>query len=167
MIRPARAIDTPRIVELLVEQHAQSRLADVTEVDEVYARRMTAQMIQRHGGSHDGATVVFVVEVDGQIEGVVIGALDRVYEIGVHLAAWDKFLVCTDKAPARAFLMLLKAFWRWADENPKVVEIGGSWSDIVATGERMDGVFTHEGFTRCGAIYRRTRQCSAEQRIAA
>lgn len=155
-MRPARFIDVPRIVELLCDQHAMSRYADMTAVDVDYAKRAVGQMIQRHGGSHDGATCCYVVEgADGQVEALIIGMLDRVYEIGVALAAWDKFLVCSPRAPKSAMMQLLNAYLAWADNNPKVLEIGGSWTDILPTGERMDTVFMRKGFQRCGAIYRR------------
>lgn len=163
MMRPARFIDTPRIVELLVEQHQSSRYAAVTDVDVDYTKRMVGQMIQRHGGIHDGATCCYVIENDeGIVEAFIFGMLDRVYEIGTALVAWDKFLVCSPRAPSTAMMRLLNGYLEWADNNPKVIEIGGSWTDVLPTGERMDSVFTRKGFTRCGAIYRRASNTQAQ-----
>lgn len=154
-LRSARMIDTPRLVELLKEQHAASRYADTVNVDEAYAKRLIAQFIQRNGGSHDGGTIVAVVEEEGVIVGFVAGILDRVYSIGDQLVANDVFLVATEGAPAMTARRLLAAYITWAERVPNCAHIKLSWTDVLPSGERMDEVYQRMGFRRAGGIYER------------
>ena len=45
------------------------------------------QCVTRHGGQHEGGALVMVAEHDGQVEGFIVGMLDRVYHIGDRLAS--------------------------------------------------------------------------------
>lgn len=165
-MRPARTFDALRIVALLEEAHASSRFADAVGVDRDYARKLIAGLVQRHGGAHDGASLVNVIEVDGQIEAFMLGILGRVYHIGDKLVADDMFLVATDKAPKTATNRLIGAYLDWAEANPRVHEIRLSWSDALDTGPRMASIYERKGFTLCGSVYRRACVHEAE-RIAA
>lgn len=159
MMRPARFIDTPRIVELLIAQQKRSRFADAVAVDEGHARKLVSAMIQRHGGIHDGATCCYVIESDeGIVEAFIFGMLDRVYHIGDMLTAIDVFLVCTEKAPLTAMQRLLSAYMDWAQANPKVFEIQLSWTDALPTGERMAALYERKGFVKSGEIFRRSNE---------
>ena len=168
MLRPARFVDVPRLVEMLVEQCAQAKIyAGHVEVDEAYARRLLAQFVQRHGGIHDGATCLFVVESGkGVIESFCAGVFTRVYEIGTLLCAKDAFLVATKHAEPRDFLYLIDAYIAWAETSEKCFEINLSRTNILPTGARMDKVFIRKGFEPCGRISRKLRPVE-EQRIAA
>lgn len=168
-MRPARFVDTPRIVELLVEQHGKSRYDGKVAINEDYAKKFVAQHIQRHGGTHVGGSCVFVVEgEDGQVEGVIIGLLDLVYHIGDALQAHDVFFVCSERAPARAMFDLFDAFVSWAEANPKVFEITPSRSDAVPGSERLDKFFERRGFEDGGRMFRRSNPAfGREERIAA
>jgi len=154
-LRPARMIDTPRLVELLIESHAGSRYAGVVDVDAAYARKLIAQFIQRSPGSHDGGTMVAVVEDEGKIVGFVAGILDRVYHIGTKLAANDVFLVTTKGAPARAARQLMAAYITWAQGVPDCAELRMSWTDALPSGERIHKAYERMGFRHCGGIYTR------------
>lgn len=165
-MRAARTFDTLRIVDLLEEMQAASRFAGVVGIDRDHARKLIAQLIQRHGGSTDGAALCNVVESDGVIEAFMIGMLGRVYHIGDMLVADDVFLVATERAPKTALNRLIGAYLDWADANPRVQEIRLSWSDALASGPRMAGLYERKGFTRCGAVYRRDRALNNE-RVAA
>ena len=155
MIRPARHVDVWRIVELLVKKQGESVYAGRVSVDEPAARKLVTSLIQRHGGSNDGAACVFVAEQDDTICGFIIGALSRVYLIGDKLVAQDMFLVADDGAPAFACSKLIDAYIAWAEACPKVIEINLSWTDILETGPAMGAVYERKGFVRCGAVYRR------------
>ncbi len=167
MLRPARFVDVPRMVEMLVEQQQQAKIYADVEVDQPYTRRLLAQFVQRHGGIHDGATCLFVVESDkGVIEAFCAGVMTRVYEIGTLLCAKDAFLVATKGANPRAALQLIDAYVAWADMSPKCYEINLSRTDILSSGARMDKIYIRKGFEPCGRIFRKLRDVE-EQRIAA
>jgi hypothetical protein len=167
MIRPARMIDTPRLVELIEEQHARSKYADTRlKVDAPYARKLVAQMIQRHGGMHDGGCLVMVEEVDGCIVAFIAAMLHRVYHVGNMLAPSDVFLVATKDAPARSALDLFDRYVNWAMSNPRVFEIHCGWTDALPEGHRMDAVYRRKGFQRFGAIYSRTNDAACAKAAA-
>ena len=166
-LRAARFADIPRIVELMGEMHEASKYAELDTVDEQAAHRLIAQCVQRHGHKHDGGSFVTVIEKDGQIEGFVVGILDRVYHIGKHLSANDVFLFCSSKAAPASGLALFKAYLNWAMAIPKVRVIKASWTDAVPGAERMAQVYEKKGFTRTGEIFERVAMAPAELEQAA
>ena len=166
MIRPAKFTDIPRIVELLCEMQAASKYAGHVEVDEKKAHRLIAQCIHRHGHQHDGGSLAMVAVSDNRVEGLMVGILSPVYEIGTKLAATDVFLFCTDKADPKDFLRLFDAYMAWAGNNPKVFEIKASWTDAQKAASRIEALYEKKGFRRCGAIFEK-RASAAEERKAA
>jgi GNAT superfamily N-acetyltransferase len=158
MIRPAKHADTPALLVLLTEAHAQSRFATdgFVSVDMRYAQKLLGQLIQRHGHTHDGGSCVFVFERDGVIEGFIAGVLDRVYHIGDMLQASDMFLFArAGRGPIAP--LLIEAYIDWSSANPHVLEIMLSWSDALDSGAKAGALYERMGFTRCGAMYRRDR----------
>lgn len=164
-IRPARSVDVFALVALLHHQHARSRYAGQVSIDDKYARSLLAQAIQRNGGTHDGGSLVNVVETgEGVISGFCVGVLDRVYHIGDRLVAQDMFLVAADEAPPLTAVRLLKRYVEWAASNPAVFEIHLSHTDALPEGERIGALYERMGFTRCGALYRRGTMAREEAR---
>lgn len=161
MIRPARTTDVFDLVAILVDQHPRSRYAGTTQVDQPYTRRLLAQAIQRSGGTHDGSTLVMVVERDGKVLGFVLGVLDRQHHIMDSLRAQDMFLVVSDGAPKLAVRSLIQAYVAWAEGIPAVHEIVLSHTDALPEGERISSLYLRMGFEPCGAIYRRDLARSA------
>jgi hypothetical protein len=157
MIRAARFADIPRLTDLLCEMHDHSKYAGVVEVSRPAAQGLLQNAIRRHDGEHDGGALVMVDEQAGEIEGFIVGVLNRVYLIGDKLAANDLFLHTTGKAGGLSALKLLAAYVAWADRNPKVHEIKLSWTDTMPGAERIGMVYERMGFARCGAIYERGR----------
>lgn len=159
MIRRAAFGDIPALVALMLEMHAASKYAGRVEVDEKHTRAMFMAMIQRHGGKHDGATLVNVVENrDGEVAGFMVGMLDRVYHVGTMLAAKDVFLyVRQGRAGALDAGRLVDAFLSWAEENAKVHEINLSWTDTLPGAARVEALYLAKGFRRSGAIYERVK----------
>lgn len=157
MVRAAKFGDIPRLTALVIEMHGASKYAGAVEVDEKHAKAMFMHMIQRHGGQHDGATLVNVVENrDGQVAGFMVGMLDRVYHIGTMLAAKDVFLyVQKGRAGALDAGRLIDAYVEWATGNAKVHEVNLSWTDTMPGAERVGALYEAKGFKRCGAIYER------------
>lgn len=147
-------VDVPALAALLAQSHAASRYAGEVGVDQAAARRLLAQFVQRHGGTHDGSSFVAVVE-DGKgvICGFVAGVLDRVYHIGEKLAANDVFLVATPNAPATTTRRLLNGYLTWANSVPDCAEVRLSWTDALPSGERMGDLYERMGFRECGRIY--------------
>jgi hypothetical protein len=154
MLRAAKFADLPRLYELLCELHASSRYADVMAVDEREARSLLMNAIRRHGGMMDGGTCVYVSERDGQIDGFIIGMLDRVYHIGTKLAAKDMFAYSKDGS----FSGLVDMYLAWASSNKNVIEINLSWTDAVSGAERSGALYSRKGFRKSGEIFARTQQ---------
>ena len=60
-IRPARMIETPELVGILVERHPETiYAAHGVDIDEPLARKIIAHHIQRSDGTNDGGTFVRV-----------------------------------------------------------------------------------------------------------
>lgn len=154
MIRAAKSIDAFALTDLLGELHGVTIYKGL-ELDGAYARKLFAQFAQRHGGSHDGATCLFVHERDGAIGGFVAGILDRVYHVGEDLWASDVFLHVKHGEPASTARKLLAAYVNWSESNPKVFETRLSASYATEEGKRVCTVFERMGFTECGRTYRR------------
>lgn len=155
-LRAARTTDVFAITEILVAQQARSRYAGLVEVDEPYTRKMLAQAIQRHGGTNDGATLVNVLEHDGKVVAFMMGVLQRVYNIGTMLEAYDVHLARHPDmdAPILTAKMLLRPYIAWAMENPKVFEINLTHSDVTPESHRMVEIYEEMGFVRHGGLYR-------------
>jgi len=155
MIRAAKFSDIPRMVDLLHEMHAASKYAGKVDVSRKAAHALMQQCVTRHGGQHEGGALVMVAEHDGQVEGFIVGMLDRVYHIGDRLASNDVYLYVTDAASKLDVRRLLDAYVEWASGNPKVFEIRLSWTDTMEGAEKIGDLYEKMGFRRCGAIYER------------
>lgn len=160
MIRPARFADIPRLVDLLCMAHAASKYADRVGVSRKAAQALLQQAVQRHGGQHEGGSLVMVHERGGDLEGLFVGVLDRVYHIGDKLQANDMYLFVTPKAAKLAASRLLDAYVAWADGNPKVdrEDVKLSFTNALPGAERVESLYEKKGFRRCGAIYERAGQ---------
>lgn len=156
ILRPARAVDAPTLVAILAERYPEMRYAGTVAIDETYARKVLSQASFKHGHTNDGGMFLMVAEDDASvIQAFMLAFLSRVYLFGDKLWAQDGILMARKDAPARAASQLIDAFMDWASDNPKVVEINTSWTDIMPTGPLMDRVYRAKGFVPCGAIYRR------------
>lgn len=156
MVRAATFSDLAPLHALVMEMgNANKHFPDV-KPDEDAAKALIMQAVQRNGGKHNGGCLVNVYEHDGQLEGFMVGTLQRVHHIGNRLEAMDMFLYCTKKAPARAALSLVDAYIDWAEQNPKVAKIYLSWTDILGTnGEKLEKLYSRKGFHRTGGIFER------------
>lgn len=159
MIRPATASDLPRLYDLLLEMQQKSKFAPDIEVDERAARSLLMTGIQRNGSQHDGGALLLVEERDEQVEGFIMGMLDRVYHIGTRLCANDIYLYCTEMAAKTAALKLAKGYIEWAMGNPKVAKIMLSWTDALGVdGESIGRMYNGLGFHKVGEIWERDGQ---------
>ena len=134
MIRPGKAVDAPVLAQLLSETCDVSRYAGAVSVDISIARKLFAQAAMKHGFSHEGGMLLMVNEdVNGEIDMFILGALSRIYVVCDMLAASDLFLIARpgSKPNPRAMTALVDAYLEWADNTPKVYEVGLSWSDAT------------------------------------
>ena len=154
MIRDARSADAFDIANLLSELHCDT-IYNGLSLDPVRSRRLFAQMVQRHGGSHEGASCLFVQDRKGEIRGFIAGMLDRVYHVGESLWATDVFIHVCKGEPVSTLHSLVAAYIEWAEENDTVFEVRLSTSYATPNGRRMGDFYQRLGFEECGKIYRR------------
>lgn len=168
MIRPGKSSDAFALAALLGDLHMRT-IYNGLVMDGAYARKLFAQFAHRHGGTHDGATCLFVCEQDEKLVGFVAGALDRVYHVGDDLWATDVYLSVHDDAPATASLQLLKAYIGWAEQNAQVFEVRLSSSYATESGREIGTLYERLGFEECGRVYRRANPnfVARERRAAA
>lgn len=168
-IRPARMVETPDLVSILLERHPETIYArEGVEIDQPLARKLVAHHIQRSDGTLDGATFVRVaVDADDRPVAFVMGHLTRVYMIGDKLQAVDCFLIGQTGVSPSALDRLLDAYVAWAVDNPRVYDVQASWTDILPHTDRFDAVYRRKGFARCGSVYRRLPRSENQGEIAA
>lgn len=94
------------------------------------------------------ATFLDVAERDGKIVAFLAGSCSRVYNIGEELVTSDLFLI-NEGGHAADTLALVDSYIAWAKSQPKVIEIGLSWSD-AAGGAGIAAVFKRKGFKKVG-----------------
>lgn len=155
MIRPANFSDIPRLAALMAEAHARSKYADRCGLDLKFTKALFVRAIQRHGGTGDGATCLFVSDNDG-VQGFILGLLDRVYQVGDKLAALDAFYYAAHDIAPRDPARLIDAYVEWAGRSPNCIEIKLSATDVVGPTERVERLYRRKGFVRSGVIYERT-----------
>lgn len=155
-IRPARAIDAPAIAEMFAARVQDSTYAERDEVDVPLARKLFANAAFRHGHTNEGGTFLMVAEDDdGKIAAFILGSIGRVYGIGKKLSASDHYLVGRADVSARTFAALFDAYVDWASSNPRVIEIGASFSDAFPGAEAMGSLYARRGFSPCATTFRR------------
>jgi hypothetical protein len=152
-IRRAAFADVPRLVELLLEGHTRSKYANRCGVDVVLTKQLLVGALQRDGVKGAGGTCCFVAEVDGVVEGMILGATEPVYQIGDRLSATDVFFLVSERSEGSDFLRLLAAFEAWAWTNPKVIEVRLGITDAIGDPERLGAVYERRGYTRCGTMF--------------
>lgn len=161
MIRPANFGDIPRLHDLMKEFHEASVYADTVRFDGAECKRILVNSIKHHAGKRAGGAAVFVAERDGEIEGLIVGLLDRVYHIGVELMATDLFFAGSERVSPRDMLALYDAFLAWAEENDRVVEIVNGATAILGGWEGAEALYRKRGLERFGVIYRKGMPCRA------
>lgn len=145
-IRPAKFGDILRLRDLARELHAASRYREYPE-DEKAFKETCVETIR--SGNH----CLLVAEVDGSIEGFLIGITDKLYHFTRARYATD--IVTYVSEPGRgAFPLLVEAFQEWAWEQRGVEEVWLAATDAVEDWARVGAVLERGGFAQMGAIYR-------------
>ena len=157
MIRRAKNVDIPAIVLLMHEFYAMSHYAKqgLVKVDPLEAKRLTFNAIQRHGHHGPGGCWVEVADNDGQVTGLMMATLGRVYAIGDMLCAQDLFWITNDRSRPTDGPKLLKNMLEWVDANPLVVETKICASGVVKDPDKAGMILKHNGFMDYGKLYRR------------
>lgn len=152
MIRAAKFADIPALEKILRETHTRSKYAGRTEINQKAMEQMLTGLVAAQNQNGPGATFLMVSEKGGEVVGFMAGVLNRIYNIGEKLGATDLFLIgsSVNRADTDA---LVDAYIDWASTNPKVIEIGLSWSDTVAKGGLAKYLYTRRGFRLSGEAY--------------
>lgn len=99
-----------------------------------------------------GNGCVFVGEVDGVIEGFLIGMVDDLYHVLQPKYATDIFFYVSDRDQTSA-TGLIDAFVNWAEQVPDVVSIRLGATDAVKTYKRTEKMYIRKGFVQEGVMY--------------
>jgi hypothetical protein len=154
MIRAAKMMDVFRLVELVEYGQRHSGYVGEVDVDPVYARKLLATLIMRHGGTHEHGTFCMVAEdSDGIVQAFMAGMLERVHLVGNKLQATDVFLVATKTAPKRALFELFGAFVAWGLAIDKVYKVVVSRTDVMDPDNRLTGFYKSRGLEPAGGIF--------------
>jgi hypothetical protein len=153
MIRPGRFTDQPAIEALLRGAHARSKYAGRVAIHDKALSQTVLGAIAAMTQNGPQASHVAVAERGGEVVGVIIGALDRVYHIGEKLSANDIFFVVGEKGSFGDSLYLADSYIAWARSNPKVIEIMLSWSDAIPGGEKIAALAKRKAFIKTGEMF--------------
>ncbi|MCH8134802.1 MAG: hypothetical protein IIB77_02350 [Proteobacteria bacterium] len=155
-VRAAKFVDIPRIAELGADAHKRSIYAQITTFDDVLAKQLCARSLQRHAQQNYGGTLFLVSETAGEVRGFIIALIDLVYPCFSGLVVTDLAFAFTENAEPRDAAKIILRVIRWAEANPKVIEvhlgvtdaIGGDWKRVGKLYERL-------GFEQCGGMFRK------------
>ena len=156
LIRDANFSDIPGIVSLLRDAYQKTHYArsGVASIDEKETKRLLVQAIQRHNGVNGGACFVQVSETDGQVRGLILGTMTRLYSIGNKLSATDLFwLASPDVFPADP-AQLMRNMVAWAERAPACVEVKCGTTAIMQDPEAAGMILNRMGFEPYGRIWR-------------
>ncbi len=150
MIRPAKFSDAPAMATMLVASHQRSKYAGRCGVSEKAAEEILCALVAGQNATGLAATFVEVVEDDnGSVTGFMAGATSRIYNIGDRYCASDIFLINENKN-LKETLKLIDDYIAWARSNPKVIEVGLSWSDALPNASDIANIYSRKGATKVG-----------------
>lgn len=152
MIRDAKFSDIPAMAKLLMEMHSRSKYAERTGVNSKAVDQMLMGLIAGQKQNGPGASFVQVCEDEENVVGFMAAALNRIYNIGDKLCAADLFLVNNSKN-IRDTLALIDNYIVWAKSNPKVIEVGLSWSDALPNARDIANIYKRKGAMLVGEQY--------------
>lgn len=165
-IRPAKAVDIPAIVNFLVECHARSHYGgSAVNVDVQHTKKMLLMAIHRHDHRTENACWAEVVEHAGQICGLMVATMARVYAIGDKLMATDVIFATNGFAQPTDAGRLLLGMVQWAKRSPYCVEVKCGATAVIGDPERAGKLLQRLGMKHYGTIFRleleRATSCQA------
>lgn len=152
MIREATLRDGPAIERLLRETHDRSKYSTRAKMNDRALTMLVTAMIAGQHQNGPQATYVVVSEKCGKVVGFMMGVLNRVYNVLDRLVANDVFLI-NEGASVADTQRMIDGYIEWARSNPKVIEIGLSWSDAVKGGDVIAKIYQRKGFKLVGEQY--------------
>lgn len=154
MLRPPKSFaDALGILDVLKWGHENSAYRHLS-FDEREANRVICHAIQKHSHKNASGTFVQLSDVDGKIEGFIIGVLNPVYHCHVEMGATDLWWITKPKCPARDRVGLMMALTDWGRAHPRCVEITSSASDAMGGADKAARILEKLGFKPFGSIYR-------------
>lgn len=158
MIRTANFADIHGILGLLEYAYGLSVYAgEKVQIDQKEAKRLLLQSISRHGGTNGGATFVQVAEGNGQINGLIVGVLNRVYAIGNRLSATDLFWIAGPTVEPHEPMKLMRNMIDWAWKSPHVVEVKCGVTAVIQDPDGAGKILERIGMKQFGNLYRMER----------
>lgn len=150
MIREAKVDDITRIINLGGEIIRQSKY--LPDYQPLKARKALALFINA------AKSCVFVAEVEGQVEGFIIGAVDDYWWSSAQYASDMGFYVSEQH---RGFAKpLINAFEEWVKRFPKVRDITLAVSSGVEGVERTGRFYQRLGYEQVGGMYTKLQERS-------
>ncbi|ESZ60640.1 hypothetical protein NL532_24015 [Mesorhizobium sp. C120A] len=156
MIRNANAVDIPAILLLLVECYGRSHYAKagVVQVDVMHTKKLLLMAIHRHDHQTENGCWIQVIENGGQICGLMLATLARVYVIGDRLMATDVLFVANGFAQPHEAGQLAKNMIQWAKRSPACIEVRCGATAVIEDPERTARLFERLGMKPYGTIHR-------------
>jgi len=144
MIRKARHSDTDRIIEIAKQEVLKSRYSHIETDDEVFKAYMLSFLLSPQAE-------VWVAEVDGIIEGVLVGVYGQTYFSRANFVT-DKFFLVTEKGSGLG-IRLFRAFLSWAKKQPNVAAIELTLTAGMPDQERTAEMYKKFGFVEAGNTF--------------
>lgn len=155
MIRPARHQDIPTLLAMLHEMHRVSKYDRRCEISDKAAESLLEGAIASMGSFGPQGTHVILAEGAGKPVGFMIGVVDRIYNIGTKLVAYDQYLYARPAASLSASLGMIDSYIAWASGIRAVIEIKLSWTDTIPGASRIADLYRRKGFELVGEIWER------------
>lgn len=144
MIRKSENRDVSGIIELVKEAHGRS-ISQFVKLDPKTLR--TNVQVCVLSAEH----FVSVVELDGKIEGVIIGVTHQLW-YSKRKQATDLFFYVTEKGTGWG-AKLMRRFISWAKENPGVKEIMLGITSGIGDTDRTKKLYERMGAVRIGDTF--------------
>lgn len=148
IIRPAKFGDIPRIKALATGCWRRSRYADEPMSERRFKEICVSSISEE-------AACLLVAEVDGVVEGFLIGIIDWIYVFGKNRYATDIMIYVSSKGRG-AFRSMIKTFIHWAACLPEKYRVRHIWlasTDAVSDPERTRKMYERLGLRRIGNIF--------------
>lgn len=143
-IREAEFRDCKRVSDFLRDQHERLGLKRKFSPDQV---RKTVQVTSQNKKLHN----CWIVEIDGQVEGVLIGVTNRIW-YSSEREAFDMAFIVSDKGKGYGG-RLARRFISWArKEAVGVTEI--MMSESLGADARLEQMLERLGMRHVGNVYR-------------
>ncbi len=137
--------DITRLIELIHEAHGLSKYAEL-RLDEQRFKHICMEAMR------SGSQCLFVSEIQGSVEGFIIGMIDNIYFIGRDKFATDMFFIVSERDNRNAG-KLLDLFMRWAEDQPGVVTIRLGITDAMQGWRRTEKLYQRKGLRQEGVLY--------------